>query len=188
MVALRRPERAMTARWAPARTRRRSGRRAPWIFAGLAFYGAGTLALLLSPVSPHELVAATTAWLQEDLGLAGVRQGWVEVAANIALFIPLGVLVALGSGRAWLGVVLAVALSAGAEMAQSALPGRTASLRDVVANVAGAAAGAVLVAALGWMRAHEKSMRTGREDARRWYGSGRGVRRTTPSCGAPRHE
>ncbi|TFV84071.1 VanZ family protein [Microbacterium sp. dk485] len=162
--------------------------RAIWVVSALALYVAVAAAILLSPVSPERLVAAATAWLRDDVGLSTVRQGWVEFAANVALFIPLGALMVIASRRAWIGLALAALISAGAELAQAMLPERTASARDVIANVAGAALGAAAVAAARWMRAHEKTMRTGRGRTQHWYGSDRGVQRTSTSRGAPRHD
>lgn len=128
----------------PSRRRGRS----TWVLAALAIYLMGAIVILLSPVSPEGLVTATTAWLRDDVGIAAVRQGWVEFGANVVLFAPLGILVALGFRSAWAGVAAAVMLSAGAELAQILLPGRMASARDVLANVLGAAVGSVLVVAV----------------------------------------
>lgn len=128
---------------APVRART-TGRRVA--AAALAAYLAAVLVVLLSPVSPEAIVAAVTAWVRDGLGLAAVRQGWVEFAANVALFIPFGALVVLAMRRAWIGVVAALLLSAGAELAQMLLPGRLASPRDVLANVLGAAIGAGTIA------------------------------------------
>lgn len=142
----------MTGRW--------GGRRAAWVASGLVAYLAGALVVLLSPVSPEAVVAAATGWIRDGLGFASVRQGWVEFAANVALFAPLGILVTLALRRAWTGIAAAVVLSAGAELVQLLLPGRTASARDVVANVLGAAFGALLVLLVRALhRGHEKRMR-----------------------------
>lgn len=138
----------------------RGGRRTAWVAAGFAAYVSAALVILLSPVSPEAVVAAITGWIQDGLGLTIVRQGWVEFAANVALFAPLGILVTLAMRRAWAGVAAGVVLSAGAEVAQLLLPGRTASARDVLANVLGAALGALLVLVVRALRrGHEKRMR-----------------------------
>jgi glycopeptide antibiotics resistance protein len=75
---------------------------------------------------------------------------WVEFAANVALFVPLGMLcVAARAPRLrWIATatVLAAAISIGAEALQHlVVPDRTTDARDVVANVAGAALGALAV-------------------------------------------
>lgn len=129
----------------------------------LAAYAVAVAAVLVSPVSPESLVAAVTAWLRDDVGLAAVRQGWVEVGANVALFAPLGALVTLAIRRIWIGVVAALVLSAAAELVQVLLPGRMASGRDVLANVLGAAIGAVaaaIVVAMGAAKARRKAGRS----------------------------
>lgn len=71
----------------------------------------------------------------------------LDVVGNVALFVPLGGLLvaALGIRRVLLSVAAGVALSSAVEVAQHVwLPGRDGAVRDVVANGAGAAVGAVL--------------------------------------------
>lgn len=70
------------------------------------------------------------------------HQGWfsyakLELAANVALFLPLGFLLglALPPRRFWLGVLLLPAFSAGIELMQALfLPKRTASIADVITD------------------------------------------------------
>ncbi len=71
----------------------------------------------------------------------------IEFGANVVMFVPFGVLVALILRRWWLlAVPLAFAASGLIEVGQGLfLAQRTASPLDVVANVLGAAVGAVLV-------------------------------------------
>lgn len=79
----------------------------------------------------------------------------VEFAANIAMFIPFGVILALRLPRRrwWLAVVLAAALSGAVELAQALfLPDRVPAWSDIVANTSGALLGALLVVALRSMR------------------------------------
>ena len=67
-----------------------------------------------------------------------------EVIANVALFIPLGFLLTLAIGRAWIAAVVCVLLSAGIEYAQLRyLPTRVPSVADVEHNSLGAALGAI---------------------------------------------
>ncbi|MFB6609734.1 VanZ family protein [Agromyces sp. NPDC056379] len=77
----------------------------------------------------------------------------LEFLANIALFVPFGVLVALAFPTVrWWKVVLAGALtSIGIEVVQVALPTRFPSVSDVVANTIGTAVGLGLI--LWWSRA-----------------------------------
>jgi VanZ family protein len=74
-----------------------------------------------------------------------------DVAANLAGYLPLGLLVALASGGPgrWpralaLGLLLPALLSYAAEVTQQFLPGRHPSLLDWTLNAAGAALGALL--------------------------------------------
>jgi VanZ family protein len=75
-----------------------------------------------------------------------LNSDWADVAINVLLFFPLGW--ALGGGRGKWRAAL-VALAAGAitglavEMAQTMVPGRVSSLRDVICNAAGAAGGSL---------------------------------------------
>lgn len=83
------------------------------------------------------------------------RQGlplWVDYAllewgANVALFLPLGLLMGLLLPRrwVWLAVLCGVAVSIGVETVQDAfLPQRYATVNDVLANSLGSAVGALL--------------------------------------------
>jgi VanZ family protein len=84
-------------------------------------------------------------------GLPWFRYSMIEEAANVALFVPLGMLgiLALGLRRWWRVVLTGTALSGSVELVQSAfLPGRVASVTDVVANGAGALVGVALCALL----------------------------------------
>jgi hypothetical protein len=116
-----------------------------WALWGLAAYVLAVIVVLLSPVSPGRAVEAITEAVR-GLGFPGVRQGWVEFGANIVLFLPFGFLLTLLWRRPWLGVLVAVGVSVAAEVAQTALDGRFATPRDVLAN----SLGALLGAAIGW--------------------------------------
>lgn len=74
----------------------------------------------------------------------------VEFLANIGLFVPVGVFMALlfGSRLWWLAVVGSIALTSAIETAQRSIPGRVSDPRDVVANSAGAVIGIVLALVL----------------------------------------
>jgi glycopeptide antibiotics resistance protein len=74
--------------------------------------------------------------------------------ANVALFVPLALIVGLASRLWWLGFVLGVAASAASELVQRTLPDRVASLEDLAANTFGAAIGATL--ALAALRPQQK--------------------------------
>jgi len=121
--------------------------RSKWVAWTLVAYAAAAGILLLSPIGPGRILEIVAEWVRDDLGIRGFRQGWLEAPANVVLFIPLGFLLTLLVRKAWVGVLLAVALSVSAELVQALLPDRWASVRDVVAN----ALGAVIGAALAWL-------------------------------------
>ncbi|WP_295838095.1 VanZ family protein [uncultured Microbacterium sp.] len=71
-----------------------------------------------------------------------------DVVINVLLFLPLGALLApLLTRRPWAALVVAIGVPTLVELTQAVfLPGRTASVLDVIANGAGTIAGAVAVA------------------------------------------
>jgi glycopeptide antibiotics resistance protein len=94
-------------------------------------------------------------------GFVGVIAGWlsafglprtaadvgVEFVANIALFVPLGLLVRLLRPTLWNWwpvALLAVVSSATIEVLQLVIPGRVTTLSDVIANTLGALVGLAL--------------------------------------------
>lgn len=90
--------------------------------------------------------------LQEQPLTAGIRSGHVEVAANVLLFVPLGLLIAslLPARRWWLAAVAGLLGSGAIEVVQFlALDQRQAGLRDVASNTVGALLGALAVV---WVR------------------------------------
>ncbi len=97
----------------------------------------GLFRSLLRFFASHE----STAWLTYDR---------VEFLANIALFVPVGVLVLLMFGRRWwwVGIVIGLLLTLGIEGAQQLLPTRVPDPRDLVANTLGAALGSVITLVL----------------------------------------
>lgn len=122
----------------PLRTRR------SWAIVGLAVYGVVVALVVLLPVSYSAIVNGIGDWMRYDLGLTFFGSGWIEFVANILMFTPLGFLLALLFRHPWYGVALSLALSAAVEVVQIVIPSRQASLRDVVANVLGAALGATV--------------------------------------------
>lgn len=106
---------------------------------------AALLALSVLPViSPMPIVRTIAAWFR-DAGASFVRDGWVEVAMNVVMFVPLSTLLILSFRlRPLAGLAIASGISVAIELTQLALPGRVASLRDILANVVGAVAGYVL--------------------------------------------
>jgi uncharacterized protein YacL len=69
----------------------------------------------------------------------------IELAANVVVFIPFGLLLALLlTGRRYLVLPLALLATTAVETIQAVLPDRTPSLQDILANVIGACVGLVL--------------------------------------------
>ncbi|MCR2764189.1 VanZ family protein [Microbacterium sp. zg.B48] len=114
------------------------------VLVSLAVYAALAAAILLAPFSVTGGLDAFSAWVRRDLQIAWFGSGWFEFAANVVLFVPLGLLLTLLFAHPWRGVMLALGVSAAAELAQFLIPSREPSLRDVLANVGGAALGAGL--------------------------------------------
>lgn len=93
---------------------------------------------------------------------AFLLDGWprywtgLDLGLNVVGYVPLGFLAALrfargrpGIGAALAATTLAALLSFGLESLQALLPSRISSVSDLVANVAGGGAGAVVAAAIG---------------------------------------
>jgi glycopeptide antibiotics resistance protein len=74
------------------------------------------------------------------------RYSDLEFAANIAMFVPLGLLFVLAFGRSrwWAAVLVGAAFTLLIEGAQRYIPDRVSDPRDVLANITGAAVGAVI--------------------------------------------
>lgn len=70
-----------------------------------------------------------------------------EFLANVALFVPFGLLIAAAWPRtnAWWIVVLGFAASAAIELVQTMIPGRVTTLSDVIANTVGTIIGCCTV-------------------------------------------
>jgi len=98
----------------------------------------GTITAVLSRLHAH----GVPRWVNYPL---------VEFSANIALFVPVGLLgvLLLGRGRWWMAVLAGFAASCAIELGQFVfLPARYATVVDVIANTSGAAGGAVLALGL----------------------------------------
>ena len=119
---------------------------APWIRIALAIVLGAILAVTLWPV-----MGAETRPLRWCAGCG--ERGVAHVLLNIILFTPLGALLALaGVLRRWSWLSGGV-LSALIEGAQLFIPGRDASVDDVLTNTTGTILGSlVAVAVLGWLR------------------------------------
>ena len=116
-------------------------------------YGIGLLLIGLWPTHVDKNVnvvgSAPVQWMIRHLDLAPTTAyNVIEFSANVALFVPLGVLAMTLSRRSrWMHVVLlGFIVSSAVEIFQNvARPDRTASWVDVLANTSGTAVGTVLV-------------------------------------------
>nr|WP_246279639.1 VanZ family protein [Psychromicrobium silvestre] len=126
-------------------------------------YGVLVLLLVLWPSHVDAQVAPGLSALLDALhrhGVPGfVDYGFIEVSANVLMFVPLGLFLAILLGRRWyLSIPALLLLSSAVELTQQFfLPGRTGSWSDVVANTSGAALGACLVGFLILPRSRTKS-------------------------------
>jgi len=110
----------------------------------------GVVALTVGP-PPGELLFGLA---RSVPGLDGLPPTTVERAANVLLFVPVALLFSASAPRlpgvlVWL---ICTGASAAVETAQLVLPGREATLRDVVLNSAGAAIGVMLHAVVSRRR------------------------------------
>lgn len=77
---------------------------------------------------------------------SGMDYSELEFTANVAMFLPVGVLLVLilGPRRWWLAIGFGILLTIGIEAAQAFIPTRVSDARDLVANSAGAVVGSLL--------------------------------------------
>lgn len=139
-------------------------RRVSRVPAGLTLV-AYLIAVLVVTLWPEPPDPASLSWLQRALewaheaGLpASVDLVVLEAVANVALFVPLGVLLPWARAvRPWTAIPAGLALSAAIELTQLAMPARFPSVQDVVMNTLGAAVGAALVLAVRAVREHRRA-------------------------------
>lgn len=127
----------------PIVTSQERRRPARWVVIGLGVYAVAIVAVLLLPIGYSQIVHEIGDAVRSALGIS-FGDGWIELGANIVMFVPLGFLLTVLLRRHWHGVMLALALSVAAELAQLVIPSRQPSLRDVAANLLGALIGAAL--------------------------------------------
>ena len=140
--------------------------RRPVLVLLLVVYLAAVAAVTLTPGRSHTgslgVVRTVLRWLDER-GVP-LRFEVVEPLANVAMFVPFGVLVGLllGLRRWWAVVLLGLATSATIETVQRVLPDRFSTVQDVVMNTLGAAVG---VAVLAWVASRAGRTRPGSASA-----------------------
>ena len=100
------------------------------------------------------------AWLAQHPSTAWITFDRVEFAANVAMFVPLGILAVLWFGvRGWWSApVIGLVVSAVIEASQALLlPSRVADVRDLAANTTGAVAGMLLMLLLAFLLAPRRT-------------------------------
>lgn len=115
-----------------------------WAAAGLALYAVFAAVVALAPVSYAGIVHGIARAVASVPGMGFFGSGWIEFAANIALFVPLGFLLTLVFRNPIIGPILGIAVSVAFELIQFVVPDRQPSVRDVISNALGAAIGALL--------------------------------------------
>lgn len=106
-----------------------------------------------------DLVHTILTWLS-SLGI-GLTYSVTEFLANIALFVPFGILVSLLLPRrpAWMVIALGLATSTVIELAQLLfLPHRVSDVRDLVANTLGTALGVGILLLVARRRSRTPSL------------------------------
>ena len=95
------------------------------------------------------------ALFQRHTATAWITYPAIEFAANVAMFVPIGVflLLLVGRRRWWMAALAGVALSASIEIAQLFLPGRVSDVRDLLSNSIGTFAGVLVALLLTWPEA-----------------------------------
>lgn len=118
------------------------------LFGGIA----GVLVVTLGPVNAVASVPGAPEGVSNLVPLRDIRSMWrsgnvelvaLNLAGNVVLFVPLGLLVGLIARRWWVGALAGAATSVLVEVLQHSL-GRSVDVDDVLLNLIGAVAGAVL--------------------------------------------
>jgi VanZ family protein len=151
------------ARRADLRADRRAatGSRRPWVVA-LVVYAAVVAVVVAWPTPVDAAAHGTLTDVLDRLHDVGVPR-WVdydlvERAANVAMFVPLGLLVTRVTRHWWWGLAVPAALSGAAELTQHLLrPERFATWTDVATNTSGAALGVVVAVVLMRRRARARA-------------------------------
>lgn len=117
------------------------------------------IAILLITLSPEHvdrnaggLESTIISFVRRVPGFAWFDYAWLERAANVLMFAPLAALATylVGIRRWWIVLGGCVVLSALIELSQLLfLPGRTASIGDVLSNSFGAVVGITIIALVG---------------------------------------
>jgi glycopeptide antibiotics resistance protein len=106
----------------------------------------GWLTLTPQPEDKHDgLLWRIALFFESHASTEWITFNLLEFAANVAMFLPIGVFFVLLLGRRqwWLAIALAVVLTLAIEFAQQYIPNRVSDPRDLLSNSAGAVVGVV---------------------------------------------
>jgi len=133
-------------------------RRHPVLIAVTVVY---LLAVAWITMSPQPQDSAQNHFIRDVIAQIGrfpptswVTYSGVEFTANIAMFVPMGVLftLLLGMRRWWIALIIGFAATCTIEFVQLFLPTRYSDVHDIVANTAGTVIGIGIVALVVWQR------------------------------------
>ena len=127
------------------------------VLTGATLLYLGAVAWLTLGPQPVGLLRAGGVWrmlalFQRHTATAWITFPTVEFAANVLMFVPIGLFLLLLFGRRlwWLAVIMGTLLSALIEFAQLYLPGRVSDVRDLTSNSLGALIGVLVALVLTW--------------------------------------
>ena len=128
-------------------------RRGAFVLAAAYLVALALIAFWPTPVDrgAHRPITTVLAHLHAHGAPAWFNYALVEFTANIALFVPVGLLgvILLGSARWWMAILAGFAASSLIELGQLIFPpSRYATIMDVIANTSGALLGAILALVL----------------------------------------
>ena len=112
----------------------------------------GWITLGPQPVAQERLFFRVLGWAQQYGWFTWVTYNGVEFAANVLMFLPMGLFFLLLLGRRlwWLAAVMGAVLSGLIEFGQLFLPSRVSDPRDFVANSIGAVIGVLVGLVVTW--------------------------------------
>jgi len=126
----------------------------------MAVYLAAVAMVTLTPATEggHSPIWYVMQVLHRIAGLGWVTEPQLELAANVVMFVPLGLLGVplVGRPRWWWVIVAGALLTCFIETVQLGVPGRVSDVRDLVANTSGAALGTAACLAVYWLRARRR--------------------------------
>lgn len=123
---------------------------------GLYLLAVGWITMSSQPQDSEQnhLIRDIIAWIGRLPPTSWVTYSGVEFTANIAMFVPMGVLftILLGRRRWWVVVIIGFVATCTIEFVQLFLPTRYSDVRDIIANTAGTVIGVGIVVLAGWAR------------------------------------